>query len=335
MFCSGDPVWGEHCIEDLTPFPAGLNVISSVLPAGPQDAKALLRAVADIMPPENFSAELVVEAQSIFVCDSKDTLLFWADTSCMASKVAATCCYLGQKYVGGASPESMLDSSEAFKADVVLATAVLRSARFLKPILARKMATDGGASHSLKPSIHGWQAWCERVGQVEALWGQALVTAALDRVTSSTGELAKLTPVYSHIVTARKINVAMVRKVLLHSKIRGPLSEKTIALHKAMALAKATMSEWGVSPVPKAEGEEEDQKDTEMSCADIAFQEAKKAISVIAACSVVYEPGSSSRQAEAATLIAVDRPEIVKPLWDELVQISKGKPALKSVEDTK
>ena len=46
---------------------------------------------------------------------------------------------------------------------------------------------------------------------------------------------------------------------------------------------------------------------------------------------MVYEPGSSSRQAEAATLIAVDRPEIVKPLWDELVQISKGKPALKSV----
>ena len=60
-----------------------------------------------------------------------------------------------------------------------------------------------------------------------------------------------------------------------------------------------------------------------------------KNISVIAACSAVYEPDSSSRQAEAATLIAVDRPEIVKPLWDELVQISKGKPALKSVGDTK
>ena len=109
----------------------------------------------------------------------------------------------------------------------------------------------------------------------------------------------------------------------------------TVGNHKAMALANSTMSEWGVSPVATAEGEEEDQKATEMSCADIAFQEAKKAISVIAACSVVYEPGSSSRQAEAATLIAVDRPEIVKPLWDELVQISKGKPALKSVEDTK
>ena len=171
-----------------------------MLPAGPQDAKALLRAVADTMPPENFSSELMLEAESIFVCDSKDTLLFWADTSCIASKVAATFCYLGQKYFGGASPDSMLDSSAAFKADVLMTTAVLRSARALKPILASKMATDGGASYSLKPSIRGWQAWFERVGQVEALWGRALVKAAVDRVTSSTGELAKLTPVYLHIV---------------------------------------------------------------------------------------------------------------------------------------
>ena len=161
-----------------------------------------------------------------------------------------------------------------------------------------------------------------------------MVTAAIGRVTSSTGELSKLTPVYSHIVTAKKINAAMVKKVLLHSKIRG-LSEKTIALHKAMALATLTMAEWGATPEATTAEGEEDPKATEMACAGVAFAEAKKAISVIAACSVVYEPGSSTRQAEAATLIAVERSEIVKPLWDELVQIAKGKPAAKGEEGTK
>ena len=292
----------------------------------------MLRAVADSMPSESFSAELVMESVSVFVCKSKEALFFWADTSCMACKVAATFCYLGQKYFGGAQPGSLLDSSEAFKPDVVVATAVLRSARALKTMLDGKMAAGEEALNLLKPSVSGWRAWFERVGRVEALWGRALVTAAIDRVTASTGELAKLTPVYSHIVTEKKINVAMVKKILLQSKIRGPLSEKTIALHKAKALATLTMAEWGASPEGGTAEGEDDQKATEMSCAEVAFQEAKKAISVIAACSVVYEPGSSSRQAEAATLISVDRPEIVKPLWDELVQIAKGKPAAKGEE---
>ena len=186
----------------------------------------MLRAVADSMPSESFSAELVMESVSVFVCKSKEALFFWADTSCMACKVAATFCYLGQKYFGGAQPESLLDSSEAFKPDVVVATAVLRSARALKTMLDGKMAAGEEALNLLKPSVSGWRAWFERVGRVEALWGRALVTAAIDRVTASTGELAKLTPVYSHIVTEKKINVAMVKKILLQSKIRGPLSEK-------------------------------------------------------------------------------------------------------------
>ena len=203
----------------------------------------------------------------------------------------------------------------------------------MKTVLDKKAAEDKETVSLMTPSVREFQVWFARVGQVETLLGRALVSVAAERVATLTSEVSKLTPVYSHFIMEKKINVAMVRKTLLPSKIRGALSEKAIALHRAKSLATLFQAEWGVSPEPQPGECEEDPKETELACAEMALQEAKKAISVIAACSVVYENGGGPRQAEAATLVAQERPEIVKPLWDELVKISKGKQATK-VDET-
>ena len=148
-------------------------------------------------------------------------------------------------------------------------------------------------------------------------------------MASLTSELTKLTPVYSHYITETKINVPMVRKSLLQGKIRDLLSPKTVSLHKAMALFTSMQSEWSgtlelSAPSPEAEGEKAD-ANSELSCAQLAFTEAKKAICVVAACAVVYDGDAKTRVAEAEHLTSVTRPELVKPLWDALLLIAKNK----------
>jgi hypothetical protein len=108
----------------------------------------------------------------------------------------------------------------------------------------------------------------------------------------------------------------MVKKQLLVQKVRTPLKEKTVALHAAMGLHQALVSEWGAPP-------EKDPEESPHSCATLAFEAGKKAITVIAACAVVYEQGPTRKQ-EAATLLAVQRPEIPNSLWSELQKVAKG-----------
>ena len=131
-----------------------------------------------------------------------------------------------------------------------------------------------------------------------------------------TTELQKVTPIYSHFMHEAKINVTMVREQLLGQKVRTPLTEKTLALHRAMGLHQALVVEGGVAP-------EADPEESHLECARLAFEAGKAALTVIAACAVVYEPGPSRKQ-EAATLLATQRPEIPKALWAELQKVAKG-----------
>ena len=68
---------------------------------------------------------------------------------------------------------------------------------------------------------------------------------------------------------------------------------------------------------------EADPEESHRECARLAFEAGKAALTVIAACAVVYEPGPNRKQ-EAATLLAMQRPEIPKALWAELQKVAKG-----------
>ena len=119
----------------------------------------------------------------------------------------------------------------------------------------------------------------------------------------------------------------MVKKSLLGAKVRTALSEKTVAIHRAKTLTKAAMHEWGVTP--EAATGDDDGDSSDLGCAALAFAEAKKALTVIAACSTLYE-NSATRVQDAAAIVAIERPELAKSLWDELVKVAKGKQEIKA-----
>ena len=160
------------------------------------------------------------------------------------------------------------------------------------------------------------QDWFGRLDVLLETWGRHLVWVATEHIAIITTELQKVTPVYSHFVHEAKINVTMVRKQLLGQKVRTPLTEKTVAFHAAMGLHQALVVEWGVAP-------EADPEESHLECARLAFEAGKAALTVIAACAVVYDQGPSRKQ-EAATLLAVQRPEIPNSLWSELQKVAKG-----------
>lgn len=291
-----------------------------------QDLKALLLSVAEVMPQEDFAVDLPWLAKS---CTSKEHLRFFGDVLCSVSKVAATSAYLIPKFFATDRPESFLDASEpdSFKKEIGAASAVFKQALLLAKLVNGPLAAEIATSYGMEDTIASFVGWFGRVNALRSRWGASLVEAALAWTSNLTSELNKLTPVYSHFITEKKVNKAMVIKSLLGTKVRTALSEKTMAMHRAMTVTKAAMLEWGVSPeVPKGD---DDGDSSDLGCAALAFAEAKKALTVIAACSTLYE-NSATRVKDAAAIVAIPRPELVKSLWDELVKVAKGKVEIKA-----
>jgi hypothetical protein len=205
---------------------------------------------------------------------------------------------------------------EALKFDVVVATSVLKAAALDAKTAFANTAISELANHCWEPSLAMVQGWFGRLDVLLQTWGRHLVWVASEHMAIITTELQKVTPVYSHFMHEAKINVILVRKQLLGQKVRNPLTEKTLALHRAMGLHQALGVEWGVLP-------DTDPEESHLECARLAFEAGKAALTVIAACAVVYEQGPTRKQ-EAATLLAFQRPEIPNSLWSELQKVAKG-----------
>jgi len=250
-----------------------------------------------------------------------------------AAKIACTAAFLAQRYFGD-KPESMVDTATAaLKPDVLAATAVLKLAGASVFQTKGPVMADLEAKGYLPPAAADFEGWFARANALVPHWGQALVRQGTAHMSALTTELTKLTPVYSHYVSDKAVNVAMVKKTLLQSRARELLGPKAKTLFAAMALCKGLWVDWGAPPsqalaANAGPADEENGPKAELDCAEIAFKQAKKAISVIAACSVCYEPETENRVGQAETLTARERPEIVKPLWSLLEKIAK-KPVAK------
>ena len=281
-----------------------------------KELETFLAAVVAVIPEENFAASFPWAKQETVgeVKCSKANCLLAVSVFCTLSKCVQTLAFLHQRY-SAAKPENMLEK-EALKSDVVVATSMLKAAALDAKTKFANPAMSELANHCWEPSLTMVQGWFGRLDVLLQTWGRHLVWVATENMAILTTELQKVTPVYSHFAHEAKINVAMVKKQLLGQKVRTPLTEKTVALHAAMRLHQALVIEWGVPP-------QTDPEESHLECARLAFEAGKKAITVIAACAVVYEQGPTRKQ-EAATLIAVQRPEIPKSLWAELQKVAKG-----------
>ena len=285
----------------------------------------MLLSVAEVMPQDDFAVELPWHSASKSKrCTSKEHLRFFGDVFCSVSKVAATSAYLIPKFFASDRPDSFLDASETdgFKKEIGAASAVFKEAMRLEAVLKGPLAAEVAASYGEDDAITSFIGWFGRLVSVPSFWGASLVEAVLEGTNKLTAELTKLTPVYAHFITEKKVNVPMVKKSLLGAKVRTALTEKTVAIHRAITLTKAAMLEWGVSPNAPAPDEGGDSSD--LGCAGLAFEEAKKALTVIAACSTLYE-NAATRVQDAAAIVAKERPELVSSLWDELCKVAKGK----------
>ena len=281
-----------------------------------EELENLLAAVVEVIPEENFAASFPWTKEDAVgeVQCSKATCSLAVSVFSTVSKCVHTLAFLHQRY-SAAQPETLMEK-EALKSDVVFATRVLQAAALDAKTKFANPAISEWAKHCWEPSLAGVQGWFGRLDVVLQTWGRYLVWVATEHMAIITTELQKVTPIYSHFVHEAKINVAMVRKQLLGQKVRTPLTDKTVALHRAMGLHQALGVEWGVLP-------DTDPEECHLECARLAFEAGKAALTVIAACAVVYEPGPN-RQGEANTLLATPRPEIPKALWAELQKVSKG-----------
>ena len=273
----------------------------------------MLLSVAEVMPQDDFAVYLPwIGSKS---CTSKEHMRFFGDVFCSVSKVAATSAFLNPKFFANDRPDSFLDAGEpdGFKKEIGAASAVFKQAMTLAELVNGPLAEEVATSYGDEAAIESLVGWFGRVVAFRPFWGASMVEAALEGTNQLTAELTKLTPVYGHFISEKKVNVQMVKKSLLGAKVRTALSEKTVAIHRAITLTKAAMHEWGVTPVAARGDDEGDSSD--LSCAALAFEEAKKALTVIAACSTLYEH-SATRVQDAAAIVAKERPEIVKSLWD-------------------
>lgn len=281
-----------------------------------KELQNLLEAVVAVIPEESFAASFPWAQQGTVgeVKCSKTCCLLAVSVFSTLSKCIQTLAFLHQRY-SAAKPEHMLEK-EALKFDVVVATSELKAAALDAKTKFANTAISELANHCWEPSLAMVQGWFGRLDVLLQTWGRHLVWVAAEHMAIISTELQKVIPVYSHFVHEAKINVSMVKKQLLVQKVRTPLKEKTVALHQAMGLHQALVNEWGAPP-------EIDPEESPHSCATLAFEAGKKAITVIAACAVVYEQGPTRKQ-EAATLLAVQRPEIPNSLWAELQKVAKG-----------
>ena len=269
----------------------------------------MLLSVAEVMPQDDFAVDLPwIGSKS---CTSKEHLRFFGDVFCSVSKVAATSAFLNPKFFANDRPDSFLDAGEpdGFKKEIGAASAVFKQAMTLAELVNGPLAAEVATSYGDEAAIESLVGWFGRVVAFRPFWGASMVEAALEGTNQLTAELTKLTPVYGHFISEKKVNVQMVKKSLLGAKVRTALSEKTVAIHRAITLTKAAMHEWGVTP-------EAARGDDEGDSSDLSY-------------ATLYEH-SATRVQDAAAIVAKERPEIVKSLWDELVKVSKGKQEIKA-----
>ena len=153
----------------------------------------------------------------------------------------------------------------------------------------------------------------------------AFVHGRLDKqLAALASEVQKLTPRYDHIITKEKINVAMVRKILLLAPTRQQLVDKTLALHRMISLSAQFRATWQLPNPAQAKGDEpgDDSQESELSCHLTTLTAGRQAVTVTAACSVVYELKGKEQQEERDKIVAKDRPEILPSLLTALKSIA-------------
>lgn len=275
------------------------------------------------MPDDGFAMVIPGASADSRPCSSKIAILGTVRLLTTWSKCLHTWAFLHQRY--GAATPSALGSGLVFKPDVVAATALLKAAAADAATQLEKtpeFAEDAGVPPAFFDNLRGW---FDRHEQVRQLWGQGLVAAAAGWLTTASSEVQCVTPVYGHFLNDKVVNVRLVKTNLL-GPVRKTLSEKVMALHKAMSLYTATSRDapmgGQVSAASASAASASDPADV-LAEAALIFDGGKTALTVVAACVIVYE-GGPRRKEEAATLVAVPRPEIPKTLWAELVKASKG-----------
>ena len=144
----------------------------------PQDLKALLLSVAEVMPQDDFAVELTWHSASKS-CTSKEHLRFFGDDFCSVSKVAATSAFLNPKFFANDRPDSFLDAGEpdGFKKEIGAASAVFKQAMTLAELANGPLAAEVATSYGDEAAIESLVGWFGRVVAFRPFWGASMVEA--------------------------------------------------------------------------------------------------------------------------------------------------------------
>lgn len=257
---------------------------------------------------------------SSVVCTCPDHLRRFVDIFVVVGKTAFTAAAVYSNYLGD-RPGSLFTTDfkkgEVFKSDVVATTAAWKEIA-LTANLVNDAAASELAMYNSTPSMPDIRGWFGRAVSVRELWSKHLLVAAAQLANGLAADLRQITPIYAHYVDESRIVEPLVKKHLLQSKVRQPLSDKLVGLVHVVRLAKGLLAERVASPGAAASTDDSVYSDAEAKGWQDALDAAKKAIEVIAGCVVLYEEKGDAQKKDAANLTAKDRPDMPRALWNAL-----------------
>ena len=267
-----------------------------------RDLLTLVRCMCEHVPDDGFSMSLhslCVATGSPPSCTSKSSFLALCSTLSNLSEVVCTLAMVCSR----ASAES---GAEALR-DHHLRLDMERAMKFLsqKPAMVAGMLRDlmrqnpFMAKWPLTVSLQDCLRWTESVGKAAPMVLRFCVGLAVNGLGDLGNELLALTPRYDHVVSDSSFSPALAKKQVLMCEGRKSLNGKTIALFKALSECSRIHTSLALG-VPLREDQE--WKET-VDAANAIYEEARRAIAVVAGLNVLFELKGKEKGEQVATVL--------------------------------
>lgn len=325
------PQWFDKCI-DKAKLGDAVAMGSRVFQSTPQRATMwpssnifhLVGQLSAVVPASHFAVSLAAFCTSPCGApqvSSRSELLQVCELFMLLSHVASTIAYISTKFLAGADPVSVT-RDYLLKPELEMATMELRAKVNLT--IDRLDKKDFGDLQvwdlvSWSMPLRYSSLWLQRIRGSFPLMCKGFVAKAIENMSSLAQEVVRVTPKVSLIINGDRLSDNLARKHMLNSPARSALNDKAKDLFKALRDICRIHSTFALKP---ALDEDEDFSDS-IALGRQSFDEAKAAITSIAALHVILELKRDEQATQAQQLLQTKASILPKAILDRLQKIAE------------